>query len=301
MTITELVRAALALYDLGDAQVELLRDYENLTYKVESDRLYALRICTATVDPDHLQAEVNWLAAIRAQTDLLTPRPILNREGALISQVQGRLCVLFEWLDGQPVNKEMSASVARQVGVMMTKLHQQASHYQPEAFAGERYDYDSFFGPDSWWSTQAPARLSDDYPRMEPAIEKIKALLRALGISSQHFGMIHSDIHFGNVLQTPDGLAIIDFGDCGMGHYLLDIAVTEAEFQDYDNADSLIESFRDGYHSVTGAVPHGEDIRLFGILASLLFFEWVFESENEQVYQDKSQWLPGMIEEIQRL
>jgi Ser/Thr protein kinase RdoA (MazF antagonist) len=209
--------------------------------------------------------------------------------------------VLFEWLDGQPVSKEMSPSVAHEIAVMMAKLHQQAVHYQPEDFAGTWYNYDSFFGPDSWWSTQAPVRLADDYPRMESAIEKIKALLQVMGRSPLHFGMIHSDVHFGNVLQTPAGLSIIDFGDCGMGHYLLDMAVTEAEFQDYDDADALIESFRKGYGSVTGAVPRGEDIRLFGILASLLFFEWVFESENEQVYQDKSEWLPGMIEEIQRL
>lgn len=301
MTATEMVHAALAFYELGDVQVELLRDYENLTYRVDAARPYALRICAATADPDHLQAEVNWLATIRAQTDLLTPKPILNREGALISPVQDRLCVLFEWLEGQPVSREMSPSVARQIGVIMAKLHQQAAHYQPEDFAGTWYDYDCFFGPKSWWSTQAPMRLPDDYARMATAIEKIKALLQTVGTSAQHFGMIHSDIHFGNVLRTPDGLAIIDFGDCGMGHYLLDMAVTEAEFQDYDDADSLIERFRDGYRSVTGAVPNGEDIRLFGILASLLFFEWVFESENEQVYQDKSEWLPGMIEEIQRL
>ncbi|MBX3002117.1 MAG: phosphotransferase [Caldilineaceae bacterium] len=301
MTTTEIVHAALELYDLGNAQVELLRAYENLTYRVDADRHYALRICAATVDPGHLQAEVNWLTAIRAQTNLLTPKPILNREGTLISPVQDRLCVLFEWLDGQPVSKEMSPSVAHEIGVMMAKLHRQAAHYQPAGFAGTWYDYDCFFGPDSWWSTQAPARLADDYARMEPAIEKIKALLQRVGTSAQYFGMIHSDIHFGNVLRTPDGFAIIDFGDCGMGHYLLDVAVIEAEFQDYDDADALIERFREGYRIFTGAVPHGEDIRLFGILASLLYFEWVFESENEQVYQYKSEWLPGMIEEIKQL
>ncbi|MEB3357738.1 MAG: phosphotransferase [Synechococcales bacterium] len=293
------VKAALLLYGLTDAKAQLLRDYENLVYQVEADQTYALRICSDDSDQEQLLTEVEWLAAIRAETDLLVPKPVPNQDGNWVSHVNGRMCVLFEWLAGEPVSEQMSGAIARRIGEMMATLHHHAEHYRPRHPVESRFDYDYFFGDQSWWQTRASQRLSEDYQSLLPAVKKAQDLLKYLGESPAHFGMSHTDIHFGNVLQKGDTLAIIDFGDCGLGYYLTDLAVTEAEFRDYPEADSLIQNFREGYRQVRGYVPNEKDIRTAAVMASLLYLEWVFESENDKVREDKAEWLPDIIADLQ--
>ncbi|MGL4608114.1 MAG: phosphotransferase [Trueperaceae bacterium] len=297
----DVVGMVLKYYGLENATTKLMRDYENLIYRVEANQTYALRLCTPEMDEKILATEVNWLAAIRNETDVLVPKPVLNKEGNFISHAEGRLCVLFEWLEGEPVSKTMSEEVASHVGTMMAELHRQASSYQSEAFAGTTFDEKYFFGRNSWWQTKAKERLAEGFESVVPAIEKTKAIMQRLGTSSQHFGMTHTDIHFGNVIRSGDTFALLDFGSYGLGYYLMDIAVTEAEFEDYPNAGELIGAFRESYKITLGSIPSDDDIRTFGVTSCLLFLEWVFESSNEKVRQDKAMWLPSTIETLRKL
>jgi Ser/Thr protein kinase RdoA (MazF antagonist) len=41
----------------------------------------------------------------------------------------------------------------------------------------------------------------------------------------ERLGVIHADLHFGNLLRTRDGMSAIDFDDCGRGFYAHDLAV----------------------------------------------------------------------------
>ncbi len=97
-----------------------------------------------------------------------------------------------------------------------------------------------------------------------------------------------ADLHFGNIIRDREQYAIIDFGDCGMGYYLMDIAVTEMEFKDYSNAERLISTFREGYRERRGFFPRSEDVRTFEVMDSLLLLEWILESNSERIWQDKA-------------
>lgn len=39
--------------------------------------------------------------------------------------------------------------------------------------------------------------------------------MRDLGETSGHFGLINADLHFGNLLRTREGYALIDFDSLG--------------------------------------------------------------------------------------
>ena len=295
---------ALSLYGLESAKTKLIRHYDNLVYKLEAEKVYALRICPPDVNYKRLKAEVNWLTALRQDTNLLVPKPLPNKQGDLISQLEDRFCVLFEWLEGKPVNSIMSPKVARQVGEIMAQLHLHSLNYH----LGDRmrdfincYDRDYFFGSNSWWQTKAKERLPNDYEGMISGIEKARHLIESLDKSPEQFGMIHSDLHFGNIIYDGEKYAVIDFGDCGMGYYLMDIAVTEAEFKDYGNADLLISAFREGYRDRRGYFPHGEDVRTFEVISSLLLLEWIFESESDRVREDKAKWITQIVKTIQEI
>ena len=294
----------LALYDLDAADTKLIRHYDNLIYKIKTENSYALRICSLKTTQRQLKNEINWLIALRQDTNLLVPKPVANKQGNFISQLEDRYCVLFEWLEGEPVSQIMSPEVAKKTGEMMAQLHLHASNYVKYRlntidYKGvNSFDRDYFFGANSWWQTKAKERLPDDYQSLIPAIEKAKYSIDSLDKSPEQFGIIHSDLHFGNIINNGEDYAIIDFGDCGMGYYLLDIAVTEAEFKDYSNADKLIFIFRKSYHALRGYLPSNEDIRTFEFMSSLLLLEWIFESEREKVREDKAMWLGQIVESI---
>ena len=291
------LKTALAFYGL-DADTKLLQNYDDLVYQIKAEQVYALRICSPTTSYQRLMSIVEWLAALRRDTDLLVPKPVPNKQDNLISQLEDRCCVLFEWLDGEPVSRNMSPQVARQIGEIMAKLHLHAVNYRPNNYNGDRFNYDYFFGSASWWRTKAKERLKNDYESLIPAIEKAKRLLSSMEKSPEQFGMIHSDLHFSNVISNEEQYAVIDFAECGMGYYLMDIAVTESEFKDYDSADELISAFKVGYQNCRGYFPDHENIKTFGVISSLLLLEWIFESESDRVWQDKAQWLPEIIKTI---
>lgn len=297
---------ALTIYGLKDADVKLIRHYDNLIYRIKTKKVYALKICSPKINKKQLDQEVEWLSALLRDTNLLVPKPIPDKQGNLISKIEDRYCVLYEWLEGERVSQIMSSKIARQVGEMMAKLHLHASNYD----SGDRlknsthdkaldcFDGDYFFGSNSWWQTKAKEQLPNDFEKMIPAVEKAKHLIESLSKSPDQFGMIHSDLHFSNIIYNGEKFAIIDFGDCAMGYYLMDIAVTETEFKDYSNADQLIPAFRESYQSCRGYFPSSEDVRTFEVMNGLLFLEWIFESKSQQVKADKAKWISQIIETI---
>lgn len=59
--------------------------------------------------------------------------------------------------------------------------------------------------------------------------------MERLGTSPEHFGLIHSDPNFGNILIHDARYRVIDFEVCGVGCFLMDLGVTEIEFLDDDD------------------------------------------------------------------
>ena len=110
--------------------------------------------------------------------------------------------------------------------------------------------------------------------------------------------MIHSDIHFSNVISSGNEHAVIDFGECALGYCLMDIALTENEFRDYEEGEAFIAAFRKAYEASYGSFPNSAHIRQVQVLSDLLFLEWVFESPNPKVREQKMQWVEGTLENI---
>lgn len=291
----------LELYGLQSANTKLIRNYDNSIYKVEAKKNYALRICSPNTAHQRLESEINWLTRLCRDTDLIVPKPIHNKQGNLITRLKNRCCVLFEWLDGEPVSQNMSTKVANHVGRMMAKLHLHASSYRLDNYTGDRFDDDYFFGSASWWQTKAKKRLQNDYESLVPVINKAKYLIESLKKSPKQYGLIHCDLHFGNVICDRQKYAIIDFASCGMGYYLMDIAVTEAEFKDYTEAEKLISVFRESYQHQRNCVLDYKMIETFEAIASLLFLEWVFENDNEKVRCDKAKWIPEIMKRMRAI
>lgn len=294
----EQIRAALERYDLQLASYTVLRDFGNtvLHAKLE-DREYGVRLCAQDVERGHLEAELDWLEALRRDTGLIVPRAVPNRDGERIGTLEDRMVVVFDWVQGQPI-PDMNFETARAVGRLAAALHDHARGYRPVGFAGHRVDLAWLRGPESWWATQASHDLGANFARLEPCIAFTASVMERLGTQPEHFGLIHTDLHFGNILVHDGGYRGIDFGDCALGHYHFDLGVTEAELMDFDDGPELIGAFRSSYQEARGVRLEPGDLAAFRIAGSLAFLEWVFTSPNQRVREDKLRWVPSVVQSM---
>ncbi|WP_328702358.1 phosphotransferase enzyme family protein [Alicyclobacillus suci] len=58
---------------------------------------------------------------------------------------------------------------------------------------------------------------------------------------------IHADVHFGNILVTPDKWYCLDFDECGFGHRAMDIGVVRLHLKNNEKSEDYWRDFIDGY------------------------------------------------------
>jgi Ser/Thr protein kinase RdoA (MazF antagonist) len=71
-----------------------------------------------------------------------------------------------------------------------------------------------------------------------------------LGHEPDVYGLIHADLHRGNILFEHGRVNVIDFEVSGWGHFAYDIGVTFSVLRDYSIFPALREAFFRGYRRV---------------------------------------------------
>ena len=308
------LEAILSAYGLTGSRVSALKSSEDLTVRIDTsaDASFALRLCGPDTGTSRLDEELAWLTALRRDTDIAVPEVVSNLAGELVTPwppppaTPKRFGVVFRWLEGEPIARHMAPEAAASVGVVMARLHQHSRDHTPRrlgSFGGAyRFDANWLSGPTSWWQTRASRDLGDDvFARLVPAVEATATVLRERAASSGNVGIIHSDLHFGNVLILGDGrLGVIDFAGLALGDYLLDAAVTELELLDYDDGIAWVETFRNAYAAQIGAPGFlGESVTLLRVAAGLVFLEWLFSAALPAERSEKSKWVPEVVSRMQ--
>jgi Ser/Thr protein kinase RdoA (MazF antagonist) len=84
---------------------------------------------------------------------------------------------------------------------------------------------------------------------MAAARAKLNAALNGLPRDPEHWGVIHADLHHGNVLIDGAALSVIDFDDAAFGWYLYDLAVALTHQQRRADFAELQEALLAGYRT----------------------------------------------------
>jgi Ser/Thr protein kinase RdoA (MazF antagonist) len=212
--------------------------------------LYLLRLHQPVLDywsgerqrPEYIASELTWLEAL-AEGGFLVQRPLRTREGSLVASPAldgaGKVpATLLTWLGGRHISvtdagpDQDAALEVECFGELVGRLHEFSARWTPPpGFVRPSYDEDYFqrlfarllhkvdpavFSQEVFWTLQATCRkIIDDIHR--------------LPVEPETWGMIHADLHMGNIL-VQDGAAQpsivpIDFSFCGFGHYLFDLSV----------------------------------------------------------------------------
>jgi Ser/Thr protein kinase RdoA (MazF antagonist) len=93
---------------------------------------------------------------------------------------------------------------------------------------------------------------------------------------------------------------LIDFDDCGFGHFLFDLHVTLIEVQRFPNYEALRAALLRGYRSVRPLDPaHEAYLNSFFALRCLQLLIWVLESREHPTFRD--QWRAWAEDELKNI
>jgi Ser/Thr protein kinase RdoA (MazF antagonist) len=293
-----LARQALAAYRPEAAHLEFIRWMEfirhgdTIAYQVKTTagENFLLRLHVPKTqsmgahgaDYAAVNSELLWLEALCQDTDLVLPQPIRNQSGGLVTQVQSLEagekinCTLLRWVVGEPYYRDLETSdSAFQIGEIAAKLHKHASSWQiPEGFT--RPDRDIPYFEKVLRGIQpavADGRIhASDYAVLETSVNLLIDQLRGINKDRRLFGLMHADMHKGNMLLHKGKIRLIDFSFCAFGNFMFDLAICMSDMKK-----ELHPAFLAGYQSLR-PLPAGYQSLIEGFfVASMVgtFSYWV--------------------------
>lgn len=295
-----LARRALEAYPMEFIAVEYLAQSGNTVFKVtDSDRnSYSLHLNISKNNAldsrwtglSAISSQLMWISALSEETDISVPYPFKNKNGEFISDIDGVLCTLQKWLDGEQKPYVQTRTDAEHLGELIGKLHRHASGWEiPEGF--ERPVFDSrciISAIEALEFAESFHIRSETINTYKEAAKKLIGLLDSLEKTNKAWGLIHSDIIPPNFLFYNDEVKLIDFGACGCGFFLWDIAILftftplslrQAVFDSYSRYFSL----PDNYVELTEAFYVGANIDVLSFYLKL---------------EDAAEWLPSEMDKL---
>jgi Ser/Thr protein kinase RdoA (MazF antagonist) len=269
-----------------DVKSAISINYEyNATLKVEATdgRLFALRINTNSPrTPENLRAEIAFVRFLAEDGRVKVPHPIENSDGDFYTSIphaaSGRMfhCVLYSWILGEELEDEPTDEQLAALGAAMATMHIVAPGFTlPEGSALPKFD------DPLWWTEDF--LLSEKSVLDAEAKELIAQALSAIksGVSKFYLnatpGVIHADMHGGNVLWHDGGLSVIDFDDCGLGLPIQDF-VTALYYFDTPEQDA---AFKAGYQSIAPIPECSEkEMKMFFLQRRVVLLNYLYETSN---------------------
>jgi Ser/Thr protein kinase RdoA (MazF antagonist) len=233
--VKRLVPGILAQYGVTATAVSNVNHSFNSSFKITTstgDDL-ALRINLGSgKSSNEVLAEMQWLEALALDGSVISPEPLRTTIGELLISTHfeplrtDTTAVLFKWIDGEEVGDEPSNEQLFQLGQNMARLQQfsKSLKFTAPAFLPEVNK--TLMNSKDLLSTSQPDSINDKL--YEDILKGLKMSDKAFAriSTNQDLIPIHADLHMGNVIQTKDKLAIIDFDDAGIGLPIQDLVIS---------------------------------------------------------------------------
>jgi Ser/Thr protein kinase RdoA (MazF antagonist) len=286
--LKQLAFTALGAYDLIPSRVVAIAHWDNTVFRIDTlTERYVLRISRTDTHKTRtmIQSEIQWLTILHHDLQLDVPQPIPTRNGLLVQECSHpavptpRVCTLFRWLSGHVrAPSQFKITMMERFGHLTGRLHQHAQHFIPPP---------SFVRPILLYADPATPTFAQglDHSRafcsahehhlICATTARVQDELRGYGQTAAHYGLVHGDLHPWNCVVHGERIGVIDFDDCGWGHYLYDIAAALLHFRDHPEYEALRAAFFRGYRRVRALSDADEQmLSLFYVIRRLVFISW---------------------------
>ena len=296
-----LAQAATSRYALpAGVTVTMINLSENATYKIEDRRrpeMGAPRPSRGLSSKTAIASELAWAMALRREAGVLTPVPVLGRDGELIQMVphdllpRPRNVVLFEWEAGsEPSENDVarpSRSSARRRRACIGTSRNWRSHRSSSVFT---WDFETSLGAKPHWG-RWQGRHGPRRPRSRPLFQPRRRPRSRSGLRRyrQGTGALRPHPLRHAARQSPDRrrtVKAIDFDDCGFSWLMYDCATTVSFFEHKPEVPELLAAWVRGYRRVTPlSVEDEAEIPTFVMLRRLLLLAWIGSHSETELAQ----------------
>ncbi|MGI9610638.1 MAG: phosphotransferase enzyme family protein [Acidimicrobiia bacterium] len=256
LRLRSLALAALAEYDVEVRGLRLLQNSWNCVFRVDTyGRPVVIRVTLPGYGHDvrTVRAEVDFMKALAASTDIGVPGVLENRSGDLVTVADApgvpepRSCVVFEWIGGKVLGDQVTEARWEALGDLMGRMHVFSHGWTPpDGF--DVITYDRVFHYEEPNVLFEPGRAD---------LQGLDSLLQvALDRADEHISEVnrrsplivtHGDLHQWNVMVNRGVLSPIDFEDLQYASPLLDVATTLFYVRSRSDYAELGSAFRSGY------------------------------------------------------
>ncbi|OXM15870.1 phosphotransferase enzyme family protein [Paenibacillus herberti] len=222
--------SALQQASLDWSSIRFLQLSDACTFKIEhGDGIKLLRLHPDT-SLSELKSELAWLEDLHSKVDFPIPHgiPFQNGELAIILESYGSppcSATLMQWVEGSHSEEAISLEEAFREGELIARLHEASEAYQPcHPFDQSVWGFDSFQTASERFFQYASAFVDDQGLELYCDVTiPLLEWLKKLPIEQNSHGIIHADLHQGNILFHEGQPRPIDFGRCGFGFYMYDL------------------------------------------------------------------------------
>lgn len=309
---------ALTRYGIEPVSVSILNHAYNTTFTVTGPdgARYVLHILRPVVDamseaptPVSVESELWWLDQVRADLDLAVPAAVRTSEGKGVVSVavEGmelpRLCTLFHWIDGHMLHQHVRPAHLEAVGCLTARLHNHSANLRvPTWFNRPHVDVADADAEEHVVRLFTGGLFVQVADVMRRVLQRTRQAQRTLGSGPDAFGLIHADIHQKNYLFHGRQVRLIDFGDCGWGHYLYDLAVSVSELEGLPNRAELRAALLAGYRQMRDlSLTHEAMIDAFVMLREVQNLTWFLQARNDPSYQGQAAGIGERVTRLERL
>lgn len=233
--VQELVPGILKQYGIEAATIENVNHAFNSSFKITSDKgdEYALRINLASGKSNNeVLAEMQWLEALALDGSVLAPIPLRTTNNELLISTpfkplgKDTTAVLCKWIPGEEVGDEPTSEQLFELGQNMAKLHIFAKNLSFTEPAFLPTINRTLMNSEDNLRPAQPSQINDKlYSDILKGLELSDEVFARIS-KDQELLPIHADLHNGNVIQTTNKLAVIDFDDAGMGLPVQDLMIS---------------------------------------------------------------------------
>jgi Ser/Thr protein kinase RdoA (MazF antagonist) len=215
------------------------------------------------------QVEARWMRSLQTDGIVSPPDVIDTCDGAPYVEITHpgvpgeRICMLFRWIEGQPLTDAMTLDRARQMGELAALLHEHAANAAtreaPSVLVADRVLYWRL--PNQFGEARSTDTLFDE------ALDRAERALAAVWQNQPHRPhLLHGDLTSDNIMVSGRELVPIDFQDLVWGFDIQDLAITLAALRRTDDDGRLEAQFQRGYRAVR-TWPQLEPATLAGLIA----------------------------------